>query len=301
LSDYIHSKGLKLGLYSDAGYTTCGGFTGSRGHEFQDAIMLARLGCDYLKYDWCNTDGINAAGAYTTMRDAIHAAGRPWSSACVNGEIVNHGYGLHLSVICGERPEILRHAGIASIHMAERTIHTESCKYSICRMGFAHMPARTLERSGYARGRNGNLTMNESRAHFSLWAMLAAPLIAGNDLRKMPKDILTLLTNKEVIAIDQDSLGIQGFRQNRIDSVDVWYKPLKSGDWAVCFFNRGSKLAELNYDWNGQVIHDALANLDLRFDKQTYTLHDCWAQKDIGCTDMVLHTKYHRTTYFCSD
>jgi alpha-galactosidase len=138
---------------------------------------------------------------------------------------------------------------------------------------------------------NGNLTMNESRAHFSLWAMLAAPLIAGNDLRKMPKDILTLLTNKEVIAIDQDSLGIQGFRQNRIDSVDVWYKPLKSGDWAVCFFNRGSKLAELNYDWNGQVIHDALANLDLRFDKQTYTLHDCWAQKDIGCTDMVLHTK----------
>jgi len=292
LSDYIHSKGLKLGLYSDAGYTTCGGFIGSRGHEFQDAIMLARWGCDYLKYDWCNTDGINAAGAYTTMRDAIHAAGRPMVfSMCEWGNNKPWVWAApvgHLWRTTGDITAcwdcIDTHGGAYNSYGVMQIFDMQEGfrKYA----GPGHWNDPDMLEVG-----NGNLTMNESRAHFSLWAMLAAPLIAGNDLRNMPKDILTLLTNKEVIAIDQDSLGIQGFRQNKLDSIEVWYKPLKNGDWVVCFFNRGSKLAELNYDWNGQVIHDALANLDLRFDKQTYTLHDCWAQKDIGCTDMVLHTK----------
>jgi len=120
--------------------------------------------------------------------------------------------------------------------------------------------------------------------------MSAAPLISGNDLSRMSKETLDILTNKEVIAIDQDSLGIQGFRQSKIDSIEVWYKPLKNGDWALCFLNRGSKPVNLEYDWKKQVIKDDVAKLELRFDLKPYTIRDLWAKKVIGSTDKVLKT-----------
>jgi len=137
----------------------------------------------------------------------------------------------------------------------------------------------------------GSLTNTESRAHFSLWAMLTAPLITGYDIRKMSPDVISILTNKEVIAIDQDSLGIQGFRQSKTDSLEIWCKPLKNGDWAFCYFNRGSKPAEVNYDWNKQIINDDIAKLELRFDKKTFTLRDLWAKKVIGTTKKNLQVK----------
>jgi alpha-galactosidase len=113
---------------------------------------------------------------------------------------------------------------------------------------------------------------------------LAAPLIAGNDLRTMSQETKDILINKEVIAVNQDSLGIQGFKQNTIDSVEVWYKPLKGGDWALCFLNRSVKPANFDYDWKKQVIFDDVAKMELKFDPAVYTLHDLWAKKDIGNT-----------------
>jgi alpha-galactosidase len=94
-----------------------------------------------------------------------------------------------------------------------------------------------------------------------------------------------------VIAIDQNSLGIQGFKQKKIDNVEVWYKPLKNGDWALCFFNCGPKPVEINYDWKNEIIKDDVFNYELNFDKQIYTLHDLWAKKDIGKTDKPLRTE----------
>lgn len=113
LADYIHAKGLKLGLYSDAGWKTCGGRPGSRGYEFQDAMQYAKWGIDYLKYDWCNTEGLNAEGAYLTMRDALFPLAGQSFLVCANGAITNRGIGAKKSVIYGELPAISRIASIA--------------------------------------------------------------------------------------------------------------------------------------------------------------------------------------------
>jgi alpha-galactosidase len=131
------------------------------------------------------------------------------------------------------------------------------------------------------------MSLNEDRAHFSIWCMSAAPLIAGNDLSKMSKETHDILTNHEVIAIDQDSLGIQGLRQRK-DSIEIWYKPLKNGDWALCFLNRATKPTTFDYDWKKQMINDDVAKMELRFDKSPYTIRDLWAKKDIGLTDKIL-------------
>jgi len=291
-SKYVHSKGLKLGLYSDAGYKTCGGYISSRGHEFQDAIMFALWGCDYLKYDWCNSEGINAVGAYTTMRDAIYEAKRPmvfsmcewgnnkpWEWAASVGHLWRTTGDITACFNC-----IDTHGGAYNSYGVMQIFDMQEVlrKYA----GPGHWNDPDMLEVG-----NGSLTLTESRAHFSLWAMLAAPLISGNDLRKMPGDVLEILTNREVIAIDQDSLGIQGFRQSKVDSLEIWFKPLKNGDWALCFFNRGSKTADVNFNWKEQVIYDDVAKLELRFDKQPYILHDLWTKKDIGTTGQMLKSK----------
>ena len=132
------------------------------------------------------------------------------------------------------------------------------------------------------------MPVNEDRAHFSIWCMSAAPLISGNDLTNMSQVTLEILTNKEVLAIDQDSLGIQGFRQNKMDSIEVWYKPLKGGDWALCFLNRGVKSALLEYDWKKQFIKDDVTSLELRFDQKPYIIRNLWTKKNAGSTDKIL-------------
>ena len=294
ISDYIHSKGLKLGLYSDVGYKTCGGFIASRGHEFQDAIMFAKWGCDYLKYDWCNSDGINAVGAYTTMRDAIYAAKRPMIfSMCEWGNNKPWEWAVPIGHLWRTTGDITACFDCIDTHggkynslgvMQILDLQDGLRKYA----GPGHWNDPDMLEVG-----NGSLNLTESRAHFSLWAMLAAPLISGNDLKKMSKDVLEILTNKEVIAIDQDSLGIEGFKQNKIDSLEIWCKPLKNGDWALCFFNRGAKPVEINYDWKDKIIKDDVAKLELRFDKQAYTLRDLWAKKNIGTTGTILKSKLH--------
>ena len=132
---------------------------------------------------------------------------------------------------------------------------------------------------------NSGLTVNESRAHFSMWSMLAAPLIAGNDVRNMSKEIREILTNKEVIAINQDSLGIQGLPAITEDDLEIWVKPLANDEWAFCFLNRGKETKTLNFVWRDKFIKDD--NFQKQFDakKQTFKIRDVWAKKDLGDTN----------------
>jgi alpha-galactosidase len=128
------------------------------------------------------------------------------------------------------------------------------------------------------------MPVNEDRAHFSMWAMLAAPLISGNDLRDMSPETIGILTNDEVIAVDQDSLGIQGFKYSSVDSLETWFKPLKNGEWAVCFFNRGDKPAEVNFDWKNEQVEDEIFDFQASFSEVTYSMQDLWKKKIVGKT-----------------
>jgi alpha-galactosidase len=288
LADYVHSKGLKLGIYSCAGEKTCGGYPGSRGHEYQDAIVYAQWGVDYLKYDWCNTDSLNAVGAYTTMRDALYAAGRPIVfSLCEWGNNDPWKWGKdvgHLWRTTGDIKDCfdceVNHGtwsswGIMKIVEMRKDIRSYA--------GPDHWNDPDMMEVG--RG----MSLSEDRAHFSLWCMMAAPLMAGNDLRGMKKEIREILNNKEVIAIDQDSLGVQGFRFNSsTHGVEVWAKPLMKGDWAFCFLNRSEQVRKLEFDWAANVVGDDISKNTLNAKEATYSIRDLWAKKSLGTTKNIL-------------
>ncbi len=291
LADYIHSKGLKFGIYSDAGSKTCAGRPGSRGHEYQDALMYAKWGVDYLKYDWCNTEGLNAEGAYMTMRDALYAANRPiLFSLCEWGdnkpwlwaEDIGHMWrttgDIYPCFDCEYNHGTWSSWGVMQILDMQKGLR----KYA----GPGHWNDPDMMEVG-----NG-MSTNEDKAHFSMWCMLAAPLIAGNDLRDMSKETHDILTNKEVIAVDQDSLGIQGFKYEVKDSVEIWVKPLQHGDVAVCFLNRSHKPQKVIFDWSKKIIKDDFSGNMFDFTKNTYTIRDLWKKKDAGTTrnklDMML-------------
>ncbi len=285
LVDYVHSKGLKFGIYSDAGNKTCGGRPGSRGHEYQDATTYAQWGVDYLKYDWCATEGLKAEGAYTTMRDALARAGHPvvfsmceWGTAKPWLWANNVG---HLWRTTGD------------IYNCWDCVHDnggDSKSFGVLRIidmqdglrqyaGPGHWNDPDMMEIG-----NGKLTPSEERAHFAMWSMLAAPLIAGNDLRQMSPQTLSVLTNKAVVAIDQDPLGVQGFRLAAKDSVETWVKPLAGGDWAICFLNRGKTARTATFDWQTQPIHDEVAKRDLAADRTRYKIRNLWTGREAGTT-----------------
>jgi alpha-galactosidase len=288
LTDYIHSKGLKFGIYSCAGNTTCAGRPASRGREYQDALTYAKWGVDYLKYDWCDTDGLNAEAAYITMRDALYSAGRPiLFSMCEWG---------------GNKPW---EWGAEVGHMWRTTgdiYDCFDCEYSHGTwsswgvMKILDMQDGLREYAGPGHWNdpdmlevgNGGLTVNEGRAHFSMWCMLAAPLIAGNDLTSMSEETLEILTNTDAIAINQDALGIQGFKFAAKDSVETWFKPLENGDWAVCFLNRSSTPAKVGFDWKTKV-YDDFSKRDLGATKSVYQVFDVWKKKSLGNTNTSLN------------
>jgi alpha-galactosidase len=206
LGDYIHSKGLKFGIYSDAGILTCKKRPGSRGYEFQDARTYASWGVDYLKYDWCNHGTQDAKASYSIMRDALYAAGRP----------------IVFSICEWGSNEPWKWADEVG-HLWRTTGDIQpcyDCKVNWGELGWIHILDKQVELSAYAGPGHWNdpdmlevvnegLTFNESRAHFTMWCMLAAPLMAGNDLRNMNKETIDILTNKNLIAINQDVLGKQ--------------------------------------------------------------------------------------------
>ncbi|MCA9735620.1 MAG: glycoside hydrolase family 27 protein [Deferribacteres bacterium] len=283
LADYIHAKGLKLGLYSDAGWKTCGGRPGSRGYEFQDAMQYAKWGIDYLKYDWCNTEGLNAEGAYLTMRDALFSAGRPIVfSMCEWGNNKPWDWGKkigHLWRTTGDITNcfdcVVDHGtwkswGVMQILDMQKGLRQHT--------GPDHWNDPDMMEVG-----NG-MSVNEDRAHFSMWCMLAAPLIAGNDLRNMSNETVEILTNADAVAINQDKLGIQGFKYSAQDSLEIWLKPLENENWALCFLNRAVAQREINFAWQKNTISDSLSQKTLDFNKNSYIIHDVWAQKKIGTT-----------------
>jgi len=290
LADYVHSKGLKFGIYSCAGDKTCAGRPAGRGHEYQDALMYAKWGVDYFKYDWCNTDKLNAEGAYITMRDALHEAGRPivfslcewgnnkpwlWAKEVgqlwrTTGDIANCFDGI-------TDQGTLKENGVMQI----LDLQTPLRQYS----GPGHWNDPDMLEVG-----NG-MTENEDRAHFTMWCMIAAPLLSGNDLVNMSEQTKKILTNKEIIAIDQDTLGIQGFKTSVKDSVETWLKPLYNGEWAVCLLNRSKTPKNVTLDWKTFSITDTLSNrvLDTK-GKEIYLLRDVWTKKSFGDTRKTLKT-----------
>lgn len=303
LADYVHARGLKLGIYSDAGTKTCGGRPGSQGHEYQDALQYARWGVDYLKYDWCNTgtgaDQRNAREAYRVMRDALHAAGRPivfslcewgdskpWEWAADTGQLwrtstditncwdcqMGHGSWASLGIL----PVLDKQAGLR--------------RYA----GPGHWNDPDMMEVGKL------ATYQEDRSHLALWAMLAAPLIIGADVEMMPQRIAALLTNPRVIGIDQDALGIQGFAWLRTPHLEVWARPLSADRWAVAIVNRSDEPRTHAIDWSAQPLSDDLSKRDAKIGKRRYRLTDAWTGASASDTGKVLSVtlKPHDTALF---
>ncbi|HQT92271.1 MAG TPA: glycoside hydrolase family 27 protein, partial [Candidatus Kryptobacter bacterium] len=283
LADYVHSKGLKLGIYSDCGDKTCAGRIGSRGHEYQDALSYAKWGIDYLKYDWCNTEGMNPVGAYTTMRDALYATGRPIVfSICEWGSSKPWLWAENVG-------NLWRTTGDISANFDHNIDHGTWTQLSVMSILDLQNGLRKYAGPGHWNDPDmlevGNgMTSNEDRAHFSMWCMLAAPLIAGNDLRDMTPETKEILENKEVIAVDQDSLGIEGFRYSSADSIEIWFKPLERGDWAMCFLNRSLATKKVGFDFKKESVSDSLSGRNADFTNTVYSLRNLWSKKDIGNT-----------------
>ena len=276
LADSVHAKGLKFGLYSDAGSKTCQGRPGSNGYEVEDARQYAAWGVDYLKYDWCSNDGVDPKIAYPTMRDALKATGRSFVfSICEWGSSNPWTWARGVGHLWRTTPDIqdcwdcVRDWGGAGwTVLLDKQVGLEK---------FAG-PGGWNDPDMLEVG-NGGLTTSENRAHFSFWALLAAPLMAGNDLRTMPAETRDILTNREVIAIDQDPLGAQGRRVRDDGDTEVWAKTLADGGQAVILFNRGKVEATIAVSWvelgmasaAEPAVRDIWAHKDLERIKGTWT------------------------------
>jgi alpha-galactosidase len=283
LADYIHSKGLKFGLYNCAGSQTCAGYPGSRGYEYQDARMYAAWDIDYLKYDWCNTGKLNAEEAYITMRDAIKKANRPMVfSICEWGDNepwkwakdVGHLWRVTGDIIncwdCEIGHGSWSSSGVWKIIDMRKDIRKEA--------GPGHWNDFDMMEVG-----NG-MTNAEDRSHFAMWTMLASPLIMGNDLRMASSETIKTLSNIEVIQVNQDKLGIQGFRFSNENELEIWIKPLANDEWAITFVNMGDKLTTINFDWKKHDMGDNLNNKNLEVKKLNYKIRDLFNHKNLGDT-----------------
>ena len=279
LADYVHGKGLKFGIYSDAGTETCQGRPGSRGYEFRDARTYAAWGVDYLKYDWCATGTQNARASYTLMRDALYKAGRPIVfSICEWGLNEPWLWGRHVGHLWRTTGDIqdcwdctFNWGGMGVVQIIDKQVPIR--KYS----GPGHWNDPDMLEVG-----NTNLTECENRAHFSMWCMLSAPLMAGNDLRTMSDADREILTHQEIIALDQDSLGISAFKFVDYGEREVWIKPLQNDEFAICFLNRGESEWEVNYPLQRDWLPDPDMDWNVYRIDADLKVRDIWKQKDLG-------------------
>jgi alpha-galactosidase len=271
VADYVHSKGLKFGIYSDAGAKTCEGRPGSNGFEAEDARQYAAWGVDYLKYDWCANEGVDARIAYSTMRDALRATGRPIVfSMCEWGTSSPWTWArgvAHLWRTTGDIQDcwdcVRDWGGLGWVRILDKQVGLEK---------FAG-PGGWNDPDMLEVG-NGGLTTPEGRAHFSFWALLASPLMAGNDIRNMSPETHDILTNKDVIAVNQDALGQQGHKVRDDGDLEVWSRRLTGGAYAVILFNRGTTAQMVSVAWHEIGLpHDASPKL-----------RDLWAHKDLPVT-----------------
>jgi alpha-galactosidase len=276
LGDFIHGLGLKFGIYNDAGTRTCAGYPGGRGHEYEDARLYASWGVDYVKYDWCNTGTANAQETYRTFGLALLAAKRPIVlSMCEWGTAKPWEWASPIAQLWRTTGDIqdrystntrgTRGYGNGWKDILDRQAELKLEQYA----GPDHWNDPDMLEVG-----NRGLTYAESRAHFSFWCMLASPLMMGNDLRIMTDDILKVLTDKDVIALDQDPLGKQGYRVIDEEGREVWVKELSNGDWAVCMLNDSAADAQMSLAWSDLPVLTG----------KTYKVRNLWEKKDLGTT-----------------
>ena len=284
LADYVHGKGLKLGIYSSPGAKTCAGFEGSLGHEEMDAQDYAKWGIDYLKYDLCSytkelreqagTDPEKSAAVmlqvYTKMHDALAATGRP----------------IVLSMCQYGWQAVWRWGAKAGGNLWRTTGDIQDNYMSMANIGFSQAGLSPFAGPGHWNDPdmleigNGGMKPMEYRTHMSLWAMLAAPLLAGNDLSIMTDETKSILLNKEVIAIDQDKAGHQGDRVMTEVPLEVWMKPLADGSKAIAIFNR----------WTMPLTIDVpLAKFGFR--NAPVSLHDVWEHQDLPAARETYHAE----------
>ena len=280
LGDYLHSKGFKFGIHSCAGTKTCSGYPGGRGHEFQDALTYASWGVDYLKYDWCEHGTADARETYKTMRDALYTAGRPVVfSLCEWGQNKPWEWAADVGHLWRTTGDIYDsydgrkswESGWKRILDLQYTLVDSNGPDGIGKYaGPGHWNDPDMLEVG-----NEGLTLAESRAHFSLWCIIAAPLMAGNDVRHLTPEVHAIMTDKEVLAIDQDALGKQGFRQLADPSkhIEVWAKELSDKSWAVCALNTSASAEDLTVEWKR-----------LWPISGDYQVRDLWAKKAAGDT-----------------
>jgi alpha-galactosidase len=285
LADYLHERGFKLGIYSCAGPRTCADYPGSWGHEFQDARLFASWGIDYLKYDWCNRGTADARDAYTRIRDAIYAAKRPMIlSICEWGQNKPWEWGKDIGHLWRTTGDIYDsydgrkgwEIGWKHILDLQATLVENVGADGLNTFaGPGHWNDPDMLEVG-----NHGLTVAESRAHFSFWCILAAPLMAGNDVRTMTPEIRAILTDKDVLAVNQDKLGKQGFRilAEPAKNIEIWARELANGDWAVCALNTAPTTSDITIHW------DRIWPLG----GKAYTVRDLWAKTDLGDTSKSL-------------
>jgi alpha-galactosidase len=264
LADYVHSKGLKLGLYSSPGPNTCEGYDGSYGHEAQDARTWAAWGIDYIKYDWCGARNIytdaEMQAVYQKMGDALRVAKHPIVySLCQYGRSDVWKWGPDVG------GNLWRTTGDISDRWA-----------SMSRIGFNQDKLAEFAAPGHWNDPdmleigNGGMSETEYRTHMSLWSILAAPLIAGNDVRDVPAPIMEILTNREVIAVDQDKAGKQGKRVSKTGDQEVWARELADGSRAVALFNLATESANMTVRW-----------ADVGMKTPPKTVRDLWSHSDV--------------------
>ncbi len=288
LADFVHSKGLKFGLYNCAGTKTCAGYPGTRGYEYQDARFYASLDVDYLKFDWCSSDGLNAQESYATMSNALFVAKRPvifslcewgnnkpWEWAAKDGEL------WRTTGDIGNYFDTVKDTGGWKPNPVTKIIDLEADLRKYAGPGHWNDPDMLEVGNGMKEG--------EDRAHFSMWCMLAAPLIAGNDIRKISAATRNILTNKDAIAINQDALGVQALKYASKDSLETWVKPLSNGDWAVCFLNRSAQPQKINFNWKNETVNDTLSSKQLNTTADTYKITDVWTKKNLSTTAKPLN------------
>lgn len=231
---YVHSLGLKLGIYEDAGTATCAGYPGSLGHETTDANSFASWGVDYLKYDNCNNNGVSAQTRYTAMRDALAATGRSiLFSLCNWGQENVWTWGAGVGNSWRTTGDIS-----ASFSSMLSNFHSNVALASYAGPGGWNDPDMLEVGNG--------MTSTEDQSEFSLWAEMAAPLISGTNLVNASTTTLSILTNSRVIAVDQDSLGKQGTEISSAGGLDVLAKPLANGDVSVALFNETGSTATIS-------------------------------------------------------
>lgn len=277
LGDWLHSEGLKFGIYSSPGEKTCGGFLGSLGHEESDAKSYSNWGVDYLKYDWCsyskvagnNTGRAACQKPYIIMRDALAKQNRDIVySLCQYGMGNVWEWGDQVNGNCWRTTGDVEDAWEKFSGVG----FTQTVQYKFAKPGrWNDTDMLLVGKIGWGEDlRATRLTCDEQYTHISLWCLLNSPLLIGCDMSQLDDFTLNLLSNDEVLAVNQDILGIQASPKIQKSTHQVWMKEMEDGH-AIGIFNTSDEDTTLSITWS-----------ELGLSKDKFPVRDLWRQKDLG-------------------